>query len=52
MAVAGVGVASVLMVPLTFLAVAGGIIFPGWLAFVYLLGGALVGSAIGFIGGR
>jgi hypothetical protein len=40
------------MVPLTFLAVVGGIIFPGWLAFVYVLGGALMGSAIGFIGGR
>jgi uncharacterized membrane protein YdjX (TVP38/TMEM64 family) len=40
------------MVPLTFLAVVGGIIFPGWLAFVYVLGGALLGSAIGFIGGR
>ncbi len=46
-AVAGVGLASVLMVPLTFLAVVGGIIFPGWLAFVYVLVAALVGSALG-----
>jgi phosphatidylserine/phosphatidylglycerophosphate/cardiolipin synthase-like enzyme/membrane protein DedA with SNARE-associated domain len=51
-AVAGVGLASVLMVPLTFLAVVGAFAFPGWLAFVYVLAGALVGSAIGFIGGR
>jgi phosphatidylserine/phosphatidylglycerophosphate/cardiolipin synthase-like enzyme/uncharacterized membrane protein YdjX (TVP38/TMEM64 family) len=51
-AVAGVSLASVLMVPLTFLAVVGGIIFPGWLAFAYVLGGALVASALGFIGGR
>ena len=51
-AVAGVGLASVLMVPLTFLAVVGAVAFPAWLAFVYVLGGALVGSALGFIGGR
>jgi phosphatidylserine/phosphatidylglycerophosphate/cardiolipin synthase-like enzyme/uncharacterized membrane protein YdjX (TVP38/TMEM64 family) len=51
-AVAGVGLASVLMVPLTFLAVVGAVAFPGWLAFIYVLGGALLGSAIGFIGGR
>ncbi len=51
-AVAGVGLASVLMVPLTFLAVVGAVAFPGWLGFIYVLGGALLGSAIGFIGGR
>jgi uncharacterized membrane protein YdjX (TVP38/TMEM64 family) len=51
-AVAKVGLVSVLMVPLTFLAVVGAVAFPGWLAFVYVLGGALLGSAIGFIGGR
>ena len=41
-AVAGVGLASVLMVPLTFLAVVGAVAFPAWLAFVYVLAGALV----------
>jgi uncharacterized membrane protein YdjX (TVP38/TMEM64 family) len=51
-AVAGGGVASALMVPLNSLVVVGGIISPGWLAFVYVLGGELLGSAIGFTGGR
>jgi len=51
-AIAGFGLASVLMVSLTFLAIVGTVAFPGWLAFAYVLGGALVGSAIGFIGGR
>jgi membrane protein DedA with SNARE-associated domain len=50
-AVAGVVLPSVLMVPLTFLAVVGAVAFPGWLAFIYLLVGALLDSAWGFVGG-
>ncbi|MFY9944410.1 MAG: hypothetical protein WAK57_19735 [Desulfobacterales bacterium] len=42
-AVAGGGLASGLMVPLTLLAVVGAVAFPGWLAFVYVLVGALLG---------
>jgi hypothetical protein len=30
----------------------GAVAFPGWLAFVYMLGGTLMGSALGFVGGR
>jgi phospholipase D1/2 len=51
-AVAGVGLASVLMVPLTFLAVGGAAAFPDWLAFVYVLVGPLIDSALGFADGR
>jgi len=51
-AVTGGWLASILASPLTFLAVVGAVAFPGWLAFVYVLGGALVGSALGFVGGR
>ena len=51
-AVGGITVASLLMVPLTFLAVVGGIIFPGWLGFAYVLSGALISAAIGFFAGH
>jgi uncharacterized membrane protein YdjX (TVP38/TMEM64 family) len=40
------------MVPLTLLAVIGGIVFNGWLAFTYIMSGALISSGLGFIGGR
>jgi uncharacterized membrane protein YdjX (TVP38/TMEM64 family) len=51
-AVAGFVVASLLMVPLTLLAVVGGIVFGSWHGFLYLLTGALISSAVGFAGGR
>ena len=51
-AIGGFVVASLAMVPLTLLAVIGGIVFEGWKAFVYLLAGAMLASAIGFLGGR
>jgi uncharacterized membrane protein YdjX (TVP38/TMEM64 family) len=40
------------MVPVTLLAVIGGLVFDGWQAFVYVMLGALGASAIGFLGGR
>ena len=51
-AIGGFVVASLLMVPLTMLAVLGGVVFEGWQAFVYVLAGAMGASAIGFFGGR
>lgn len=51
-AITGVVLASLLMVPLTLLAVIGGIVFEGWQAFVYLLTGALISALLGFLGGR
>lgn len=51
-AVSGVAIASVLMIPLTFLAVVCGILFPGWLGWTYALLGALLGAATGFLGGK
>jgi uncharacterized membrane protein YdjX (TVP38/TMEM64 family) len=51
-AVMGVWLASVLMVPLTFLSVGDAAVFPGCLTFVYVLVWALMGSALGFVGGR
>lgn len=50
--IGGFVVASLAMVPLTLLAVIGGIVFEGWQAFFYVLAGALLASAIGFLGGR
>jgi hypothetical protein len=44
--------ASVLMAPLAFLAVVGSVAFSGRLAFAYVLVGALLVSALGFVGGR
>ncbi len=51
-AIGGVTVASLLMVPVTLLAVVGGIVFEGWQAFLYVLAGAMGASAIGFLSGR
>lgn len=51
-AVAGFAVASLVMVPITLLAIISGVVFDGWLAFAYILAGALLASAIGFLGGR
>jgi len=51
-AVAGFLLASLLMVPVTLLAVISGIIFQGWEAFAYIVIAALGSSAIGFAGGR
>jgi phospholipase D1/2 len=51
-AVAAVTLASLAMVPITLLAVVGGILFEGWDAFVYVLTGAIFASAIGFAGGH
>ena len=51
-AVGGVAVASLLMVPLTLLAVVGGVVFEGWLAFCYLMVGAVAGASLGFVLGR
>ncbi len=54
-ALVGIGavvLASLAMVPLTLLAVVGGIVFSGWEAFGYVLAGAVLSAAIGFLGGR
>ncbi len=51
-AIGGFIIASLLMVPVTLLAVVGGIVFGGWQAFAYVLAGAMGASAIGFFGGR
>lgn len=51
-AIGGFVIASLLMVPLTLLAVIAGVVFDGWLAFAYVMAGAMVASAIGFFGGR
>ena len=51
-AIGGFIVASLAMVPVTLLAVIGGVVFEGWQAFVYVMFGALAASAIGFLGGR
>jgi phospholipase D1/2 len=51
-AVGGFIVASLAMVPVTLLAVIGGVVFEGWQAFAYVMLGALGASAIGFLGGR
>ena len=40
------------MVPVTLLAIVSGVVFDGWLAFAYVLAGALLASAIGFLLGR
>jgi len=50
--VGGIALASLLMVPITLLAVVGGIVFQGWQAFSYLLAGSLTSAALGFLGGR
>ena len=51
-AIGGFIIASLLMVPVTVLAVVGGVVFGGWQAFAYVLAGAMGASAIGFFGGR
>jgi uncharacterized membrane protein YdjX (TVP38/TMEM64 family) len=51
-AIGGFVLACLAMVPLTLLAVIGGIVFDGWLAFASVLIGALTAAAIGFLGGR
>ncbi len=51
-AIGGFIIASLLMVPVTLLAVVGGVVFGGWQAFAYVLTGAMGASAIGFFGGR
>jgi phosphatidylserine/phosphatidylglycerophosphate/cardiolipin synthase-like enzyme/uncharacterized membrane protein YdjX (TVP38/TMEM64 family) len=51
-AIGGFVVASLAMVPVTLLAVIGGVVFEGWQAFIYVMTGALAASAIGFLGGR
>jgi uncharacterized membrane protein YdjX (TVP38/TMEM64 family) len=51
-AIGGFVLASLAMVPLTLLAVIGGVAFDGWEAFVYVLSGALVAASIGFFLGR
>ena len=51
-AVTGFVLASLLMVPVTLLAVIGGIVFGGWQAFGYVMTGAVTSSAVGFLIGR
>ena len=51
-AVAAITVASLAMVPVTLLAAVAGIVFEGWDAFIYVLAGVTLGSAIGFAGGQ
>jgi uncharacterized membrane protein YdjX (TVP38/TMEM64 family) len=45
-------VASLLMVPLTLLAVVAGVVFPGWEAFGYIMTAALGSAGLGFIAGH
>jgi len=52
LAIGGFIIASLLMVPVTLLAVVGGIVFGGWQAFAYVITGAMGASAIGFFAGR
>lgn len=52
MAVGGFALAALLMVPLTLLAMIGGMVFGGWQAFAYVLGGALLAALLGFLAGR
>lgn len=47
-AVSGIVLASMLMVPLTLLAVVAGIVFGGWQAFFYVLAGAMLSALSGF----
>jgi len=51
-AIGGFVVASLAMVPVTLLAVIGGVVFGGWQAFAYVISGALLASAAGFFIGR
>ena len=51
-AVGGFIIASLLMVPVTLLAIIGGLVFGGWDAFLYVMTGAMAASAIGFLAGR
>jgi phosphatidylserine/phosphatidylglycerophosphate/cardiolipin synthase-like enzyme/uncharacterized membrane protein YdjX (TVP38/TMEM64 family) len=51
-AIGGFIIASLLMVPVTLLAVIGGLVFGGWQAFLYVMTGAMAASAIGFFVGR
>jgi uncharacterized membrane protein YdjX (TVP38/TMEM64 family) len=51
-AVGGFAIAGLAMVPVTLLAIVSGVVFDSWLAFVYILSGALLASAIGFFVGR
>lgn len=51
-AIGGFIIASLLMVPVTLLAVIGSLVFGGWQAFLYVMIGAMAASAIGFLGGR
>jgi phosphatidylserine/phosphatidylglycerophosphate/cardiolipin synthase-like enzyme/uncharacterized membrane protein YdjX (TVP38/TMEM64 family) len=51
-AIGGFIAASLAMVPLTLLAVIGGVAFGSWQALVYVLAGAMGASAIGFLVGR
>ncbi|MFZ0792071.1 MAG: VTT domain-containing protein [Chromatiaceae bacterium] len=52
LAIGGVVLASLLMVPLTLLAVVAGIVFEGWQSFIYVMTGAVASSAIGFLLGQ
>lgn len=51
-AVGGFVLASLLMVPVTLLAVIAGIVFGSAQAFMFAFAGALISSAFGFLGGR
>ena len=50
--IGGFIIASLLMVPVTLLAIIGGLVFGGWEAFLYVMTGAMTASALGFLGGR
>ena len=51
-AVGGFVVASLAMVPVTLLALIGGMVFDGWQAFAYVMTSAMLAATIGFAGGR
>ncbi len=51
-AIGGFVIASLLMVPVTLLAVIAGIVLKGWLAFASVMTGAMIAALIGFLSGR
>lgn len=51
-AIGGITLASLLMAPITLLAVVAGIVFGGWAAFAYMLAGALLSSLTGYALGQ
>ena len=51
-AIAGFALASLVMVPVTLLAVICGLVFSGWEAYAYVMAGAMLSAITGFLAGR